>query len=206
MDPALWAQFHPLEEALAAMGVVVWPMVELEADDALASAAHLAAARPARREGLHLDARQGPVAVRGRGPGRAGGSQERQDPRRRRACARSSAWRRSTSRTTSRWWAIPRTDIPGLAGYGPKTAARLIARHGALEDFPPEVLGERRKEALLFKTLATLVTDAPLFDDVEALRWRGPAPAFGPVAEKIGDARLTARVQALENALGPKNR
>ena len=67
---------------------------------------------------------------------------------------------------------------PGIAGFGPKTAARLIARHGPLEDFPPEVLGQRRPEALLFKTLATLRTDAPLFDDVEALRWRGPTPSF----------------------------
>ena len=64
IEPALFAQFHPLEEALRAMGVVVWPMVELEADDALASAAHLAAADRARREGLHLDAGQGPRAMR----------------------------------------------------------------------------------------------------------------------------------------------
>ena len=66
IEPALRAQFHPLEEALAAMGVVVWPMIELEADDALASAARIASDRRARREGLHLDARQGPGAVRAR--------------------------------------------------------------------------------------------------------------------------------------------
>ncbi len=73
MEPALLAQFHPLEVALAAMGVAVWPMVELEADDGMASAARIAFERRARREGLHLDSRQGPVAVRARRPGRAGG-------------------------------------------------------------------------------------------------------------------------------------
>jgi 5'-3' exonuclease len=87
---------------------------------------------------------------------------------------------------------------PGLAGYGPKTAARLIARYGALEDFPPDALGSQRDRALLFKTLATLRTDAPLFEDVEALRWRGPTASFGRVAERIGDAKLTARVLELE--------
>ena len=93
---------------------------------------------------------------------------------------------------------------PGLAGYGPKTAARLIARHGRLEDFPADVLGDRLKDALLYKTLATLRTDAPLFDDVEALCWRGPTPSFGPAAEKIGDARLTARVRQLAQARSAK--
>jgi len=203
IDPSLWAQFHPLEEALAAMGVAVWPMVELEADDALASAAHLAAADP-RVEKVCIwtpdkDLSQCVVGDRvvqvDRKSGKirdAQGVREKfgVDPQR-----------------------IPdylalvgdaADGYPGLAGYGPKTAARLIARHGRLEDFPHEVLGQRRPEALLFKTLATLRTDAPLFDDVEALRWRGPKPSFGPVAGRIGDARLTARVQELEKALGPK--
>jgi len=90
---------------------------------------------------------------------------------------------------------------PGIQGYGPKTAARLINRHGGLEDFPPEILGENVESALLFKRLATLRSDAPLFDDVEQLRWRGATPSFVSVAEKIGDARLTARVLELENRL-----
>ena len=81
IEPALLAQFHPLEEALAAMGVAVWPMIELEADDALASAARIAAEDRARGEGLHLDARQGPGAVRPRRPGRAGRPQGKEDPR-----------------------------------------------------------------------------------------------------------------------------
>ena len=64
--------------------------------------------------------------------------------------------------------------FPGLPGWGPKTAARLIGRYGPLEEFPLEVLGDNRERALLFKKLATLRTDAPLFGDVEELRWRGP--------------------------------
>src|SRR4029077_13913035 len=75
---------------------------------------------------------------------------------------------------------------PGVAGYGPKTAGRLLPRHGPLQDLPPELLGQRRLESLLLKTLAPLRTDAPLFDDVEALRWRGPTPSFQSVAGKIG--------------------
>jgi 5'-3' exonuclease len=86
---------------------------------------------------------------------------------------------------------------PGLPGIGPKTAARLIERHGRLEDFPPEALADRER-ALLFKTLATLRTDAALFSDVESLRWREPTPAFEAVAGKIGDAKLLPRVAALE--------
>ncbi|HEV8216674.1 MAG TPA: 5'-3' exonuclease H3TH domain-containing protein, partial [Gemmatimonadaceae bacterium] len=89
---------------------------------------------------------------------------------------------------------------PGLRGWGPKTAARLIERHGRLEDFPAGVLGDNRESALLFKTLATLRTDAPLFRDVDEIRWRGPTPTFPAIAERIGDARLLARVVKLQNS------
>jgi 5'-3' exonuclease len=89
--------------------------------------------------------------------------------------------------------------FPGVRGIGPKTAARLIGRHGRIEDFPPEALGEERERVLLFKVLATLRDDAPLFDDVEALRWRGATPAFSAFADKIGDARLASRIRDLEN-------
>src|SRR5439155_15264741 len=67
---------------------------------------------------------------------------------------------------------------PGITGFGPITAARLLNRYGIIEAFPPEVLGGSRDLALLFKNLATLRTDARLFDDVDELRWRGPTPAF----------------------------
>ena len=88
-----------------------------------------------------------------------------------------------------------------MPGIGPKTAAQLIGRYGPLEDFPPESLRGLREDALLFKRLATLRTDAPLFLDVDELRWRGATASFASVAEKIGDARLAPRVLELENRL-----
>ena len=82
---------------------------------------------------------------------------------------------------------------PGIAGIGPVSAARLLNRYGPIEAFPPEVLGERRDEALLFKKLATLRTDAPLFDDVDELAWGGPTSAFSALVERIADHRLLER-------------
>src|SRR4030095_10177863 len=90
---------------------------------------------------------------------------------------------------------------PGMPGYGRKTAASLINRFGPIEEFPVDLLKDKRELALLFKTLATLRTDAPLFKNVEELRWKGSTPAFRVVAEKIGDARLAARVAKLEEQL-----
>jgi 5'-3' exonuclease len=87
---------------------------------------------------------------------------------------------------------------PGIPSYGPKTAARLIARYGRIEDFPLEILGDSRDRAVLFKRLATLRTDARLFDDVEVLRWRGVTSEFESVAGAIGDVRLVTRVAALQ--------
>jgi 5'-3' exonuclease len=86
---------------------------------------------------------------------------------------------------------------PGIPGIGAKTAARLITRHGPIETFPPEVLGDTRDDALLFKRLATLRTDAPLFADVHDLRWRGPTDAFAAWPGVLGDERLTRRVAGL---------
>jgi 5'-3' exonuclease len=83
---------------------------------------------------------------------------------------------------------------PGIEGIGEVGAARLISKHGPLEDFPSTVLGkENRERALLFKDLATLRSDARLFADVEELRWRGPTEAFGEVAAQIGDEKLLGR-------------
>ncbi|MFN2517361.1 MAG: 5'-3' exonuclease H3TH domain-containing protein, partial [Pyrinomonadaceae bacterium] len=91
---------------------------------------------------------------------------------------------------------------PGIAGYGPKTAAQLINRYGRLEDFPLEVFKDTNLEsALLFKKLATLRIDAPLFNDVEQLRWKGATASFESVCEKIDDARLATRVLDLEKRL-----
>ena len=71
-------------------------------------------------------------------------------------------------------------------------------RYGRIEDFPPDVLGQNREAALLFKTLATLRTDAPLFENVDQLRWSGATPAFASWAERLGDPKLLVRVQELE--------
>jgi 5'-3' exonuclease len=196
IEPALWKQFHPLERALSAMGVVVWPMVELEADDALASAASLAAA----------DARVTKVCIWTPDKDLSQcvvGERVVQMERRSGKIIDEEAVRAKFGVLPARipdYLAIvgdSADGYPGLAGWGPKTAAQLIDRHGPLESFPDEVLSNRRDRALLFKRLATLRRDAPLFADVEELRWRRPTPSFDAIVEEIGDARLRDRAAAL---------
>jgi 5'-3' exonuclease len=85
---------------------------------------------------------------------------------------------------------------PGIRGFGLRTAAHLLNQYGAIEKFPPDILGAQREQALLFKKLATLRTDAPLFKRVESLRWRGPTPAFAAWAEKMDAPRLLERCEA----------
>src|SRR4030095_6568772 len=94
---------------------------------------------------------------------------------------------------------------PGIAGYGPKTAASLINRYGPIEEFPLDLLKDKRELALLFKDLALLRTDAQLFADVEELRWRGAKPEFRAVAQKLGDERLATRIAKLEKQLSQQN-
>jgi 5'-3' exonuclease len=193
IEPALLAQFHPLEEALQAMGVVVWPMVELEADDALASAAWLAS-RDARVEKVCIWTPDKDLAQCVRG------ELVVQMDRKANVLRDEAAVRKKYGVEPQR---IPdflalvgdtADGYPGLEGIGEVGAARLINRYGALEDFPAEVLaGERRELALLFKRLATLRIDAALFGDLEDLRWRGPTDAFAAWTAKIGDARLLPR-------------
>ena len=87
---------------------------------------------------------------------------------------------------------------PGIPGIGARTAATLLNRHGQIENFPPNVLGKQRKLALLFKNLATLRADAPLFKKVETLRWRGPTPGFAAWAERMKAPRLLERCEKAE--------
>jgi hypothetical protein len=87
------------------------------------------------------------------------------------------------------------TATPASLGSARRTAAQLLNRHGQIENFPPSVLGERRDLALLFKKLATLRTDAPLFDNPETLRWRGATPAFAAWAERMKAPRLLERCE-----------
>jgi len=90
---------------------------------------------------------------------------------------------------------------PGIAGIGPKGAAALIAKHGPIEDFPQEVLGEQRNLALLFKQLATLRTDAPLYAKVDEIRWRGPSDRLADWTERLGAPKLLARAKAAAERL-----
>ena len=192
IEPALFAQFHPLEQALAAMGVAVWPMVELEADDALASAAHLAAPDPrVRQVCIWTPDKDLAQCVKG--------NRVVQVHRKAQKILDADGVREKFGVEPAR---IPdflalvgdvADGYPGIDGIGEVTAARLVTRYGALEDFPPEVLGERLAQALLFKNLATLRTDAALFGDVEELRWRGPTQSFDQWVERLGDRRLQAR-------------
>ncbi|HVG23240.1 MAG TPA: 5'-3' exonuclease H3TH domain-containing protein [Thermoanaerobaculia bacterium] len=198
IDPALWAQFHPLEDALQAMGVVTWPMVELEADDALASAAAIAARDP-RVEKVSIwtpdkDLAQCVVADRVVQVDRRSGKV------------------RDEAGVREKFGVAPihipdylalvgdtADGYPGIPRIGAKTAARLIAQHGPIESFTPNLLGgeEQLAAALLFKRLATLRSDAPLFANVDALRWHGPSASFARFAEEMGEGRLVARVEKL---------
>jgi 5'-3' exonuclease len=192
VDPALLAQFHPLEEALAAMGVVVWPMVELEADDALASAAHLAS-QDGRVEKVCIWTPDKDLAQCVRGDRVVQVDRKAQKIRNAEAVREKFGVEPALIPDFLALVGDAADGYPGLAGIGRMTAARLVAQYGAIEDFPPTVLGERRELALLFKTLATLRTDARLFGDVDQLKWRGPADAFPAYVERLGDARLLAR-------------
>ena len=192
VEPALAAQFHPLEQAAAAMGVAVWPMTKLEADDALASAAHLAAA----------DTRVTQVRIWTPDKDLAQcvqGERVVQIDRRSKKESDAAAVREKFGVAPER---IPdylalvgdsADGYPGVAGIGAVKAAQLIAKHGALEAFPADVLGAAREHALLFKRLATLRTDAPLFDDVDALRWRGPTADFAGWCERMEAPQLAKR-------------
>ena len=192
MEPALLAQFHPLEKALASMGIMVWPMIEFEADDALASAARLACADPNVQKVCiwtpDKDLAQCVV-----------GDRVVQIDRRAGAI-------RDTDAVIKKYGVRPELipdylalvgdsadGYPGIAGIGKIGATRLLNEYGAIELFPENVLGKQRKQALLFKRLATLRTDAKVFDDVDELKWRGPTTKFAELAKKLGDPRLVER-------------
>src|SRR6266436_8907795 len=212
LDPVLYAQFQPLEDALEALGVVVWPMVEFEADDALAAAAATAAA----------DARVDQVVVCTPDKDLAQcvrGDRVVQLDRRTRELRDESAVRQK--------FGVPPTSIPdwlalvgdsadgypGLPGWGEKSAATVLARYGHLEGIPKlalewdvsvrgamrlaTTLAEQRERALLFRVLATLRTDAPIGVDVDALRWTGPRAEFAAWSARLGALALHTRASTL---------
>jgi 5'-3' exonuclease len=217
IDPVLWNQFHPLEDGLVAMGVAVWPMVELEADDALASAAALGSA----------DTRVEKVCIWTPDKDL---SQCVVDTRVVQIDGRRGVIRDAAGVLAK--FGVPPSSIPdylalvgdaadgypGLAGFGAKSTAAVLRRFGHIEAIPVDgaewragvgnsirlasVLNEQRDLALLFRTLATLRTDAPLFESVDELRWRGPTGDFAKFAEAIGAPELVPRAErALNGAL-----
>ncbi len=206
IDPDLWAQFPLLEETLTAAGVVVWPMVEFEADDALAAGA-VAAARDTRVEQVIVCTPDKDLAQC------VQGTRIVQLDRRKRVT-------RDEAGVIQKF-GVPPVSIPdylalvgdaadgypGLPGWGAKSSAAVLAKFVHIEAIPADwrewhvnaaspsglaaTLVRERDQALLFRTLATLRTDIPLFDDVDQLRWNGPTPAFDKLAARF-DAAVTA--------------
>ena len=207
IDPALLSQFPIVEEALAAMGLVVWAMVEFEADDALAAGALLAAADPRVSEVLlctpDKDLAQCVVNERVIQLDRRRGVRTGRDGVR----AKFGVWPESIPD----WLALvgdSADGYPGIPGWGAKSAAAVLARYEHLERIPDAArdwdldvrgkerlaaaLRERRELALLFRTLATLRTDAAISASVDDLEWRGPRADFAAIAERL-EARDLAR-------------
>ncbi len=217
MDVDLWAQFHPLEDVLTAIGVVVWPMVEFEADDGLASAAALAAADDRVRQVLictpdkdlaqcvegdrvvQMDRRRGTIADHDAVVAKFG----------------------VPPASIPDWLALvgdTADGFPGLPRWGAKSAATVLAHYGHLEAIPDDpadwevavrgaaslaaVLADGRDDALLFRTLATLVRDAPTSASVDDLEWRGPADDLEEVLGAHDLSRLAQRVRSLAERLG----
>ena len=203
IEPDLLSQFPLLEEALAAAGIVVWPMVEFEADDALAAGAE-AAARDAQVERVIICTPDKDLAQCVRG------SRVVQMNRRTRTI-------QDEAGVVAKFGVAPASipdylalvgdaadGYPGLAGWGAKSSAAVLAKYGHLESIPSDwrawgvnaaspaslarVLEEQRERALLFRTLATLRTDIELFESVDQLRWTGPTRAFAALAARL-DAR-----------------
>ena len=192
IDPALFAQFHPLEQALAAMGVAVWPMIELEADDALASAAKIAS-DDARVEKVCIWTPDKDLAQCVRG------DRVVQIDRKSKQIRDAEGVRQKFGVEPS---LIPdflalvgdsADGYPGISGIGAVSAARLLNRHGAIEKFPAAVLGDRIEQALLFKDLATLRTDAALFENTVDLEWVGATDEFESWTDRMQAPRLFER-------------
>ena len=218
IEPDLLAQFRPLEDALRAMGVAVWPMTELEADDALASGAALAARDP-RVEAVVVCTPDKDLAQCVSGDRVVQWDRRRDDLR-------------NETGVVARFGVAPASipdylalvgdtadGYPGLPGWGAKSAATVLRRYGRLENIPAEgaswevtVRGAQRlakafrtgrADALLFRRLATLRTDAAVFGNVDELKWRGARPAFRKLAAEAGRLGLWARAEKLSAARTP---
>lgn len=208
VDPELLSQFPLLEETLRALGVVVWAMEEYEADDALASAAFLAQADiRVKRIVISTPDKDLAQCVQG--------TRVVQLDRRRRLERDEQAVIQKFGVTPS---SIPdylalvgdtADGYPGLPGWGAKSASAVLSRFGKLESIPPnamdwqvnvtnskslsQVFNSKRDLAFLFRDLATLRTDLPLFATVDELLWRGPTPAFPPMADRLDKAKFSGK-------------
>jgi len=212
MEPTLLAQFHPLENVLGALGVAVWPMVEFEADDGLASAAAVASAeRDVARVFLCTPDKDLAQCVQGK--------RVVLFDRRKNVI--------SDEKGVIEKFGVPPSSItdylalvgdtadgfPGLPGWGAKSAATVLAEYGHLEDIPDDVdewrvkprgaarlaaaLADGRREAGLFKQLATLRTDAPVGRSPDEWRWSGPSKHFAPMCERLGAMNLVRRAEKI---------
>ena len=215
IDPVLRAQFEPLEDALRALGIVVWAMVEFEADDALAAAAAVAA----------TDTRVDQVVVCTPDKDLAQcvrGERVVQLDRRTREVRNEPGVRQKfgvAPASIPDWLALvgdSADGFPGLPGWGAKSAATVLARYQHLEQIPKDAakwdvpmrgtarlattLVEQWERALLFRRLATLRADAPIGADVDALRWTGPRADFAEWAERLGAPQLRERAVKLADA------
>jgi 5'-3' exonuclease len=196
IDPVLFQQFHPLEEAMDSMGVVVWPMIELEADDALASAACIAVTDPrVFKVCIWTPDKDLAQCV----------TEDRivQADRRAKVIRNEEAIIKKFGVSPA---LIPdylalvgdsADGYPGIPGIGKTGAARLLNRYGPIESFPDDLLSGQNELALLFKRLATLRTDAPLFNNIDQLVWRGPSKNFTDLATRMGEPRLVVKANAL---------
>ena len=212
IEPELLAQFHPLEDALRAMGVVVWAMEEFEADDALAAAARLAAESK--------DVEQVIICTPDKDLSQCvSGQRVVQLDRRKREL-------RDEGGVVARFGVSPASipdylalvgdsadGFPGVPGWGEKAAGTVLGRYAHLERIPTShaqwevpvrgaarlaaALQEHHELAILFRTLATLRTDVPVFETVDDLRWRGPAPEFERVAQQLGVPGLWDRARRI---------
>ena len=218
VDPELLQQFHPLEESLRALGVVVWPMVELEADDALASAASRAAADD-RVEQVFLCTPDKDL------------SQCVQD-RRVVQFDRRAGVLRDAEGVQARFGVPPSSFVdylalvgdasdgyPGLPGWGAKSASIVLAEYGHIEAIPTDsnewtvsvrgaarlaqTLAEGQADVALFRDLATLRTTAPVFESLDAMQWSGPTPAFFDVCASFNAPGYFKRAQVLAEARPP---
>ena len=195
IEPVLLAQFHPLEEALALMGVPVWPMIDWEADDGLASAAKKAAADPqVDKVCIWTDKDLGQCVT---------GDRVVQMHRKANAILNEQAVIKKfgvTPKLIPDFLALvgdSADGFPGIPGIGKFSASRLLNKYGPIEAFPGDVLGEKHDEAMLFKQLATLKTDAPTFKNVSELQWHGPTKKFAEFTATTGEPRLLELAKAV---------